>query len=308
MTDSFPITGFCGTIRTQVPLDRLTTWRIGGPARWLVRPANSQALSQLMTGLPHNIPQFWLGGGSNILVADEGFSGVVVDLKGRLNKIELAEKNSIIVAAGATTRATAHFARRHGLSGAEFLGGIPGTIGGALVMNAGAYGSAMNNIVSSATLIDKNGISVKFTTQQLGLEYRKSDLPTGSVVTEVRLNLSPDDPLAIKKRMSEINLKRRNSQPLKFYSAGSTFKNPPQGPAAWRLIADAGMRGARVGAAEVSEQHCNFFLNRGRATAEDMRALIRLVQQRVLESCGTKLKTEVLLMAPNGIRGEEDSG
>lgn len=298
-----PVTTLCEdlgvTCLENVPLAPRTTWKIGGPARWLVQPGTAHELQQVLRRLqelPEPIPRLVLGGGSNVLIDDVGFQGVVLDLKHRMNFIALAEQDKtgvLWVGAGTTTRTLAHFARTHGLTGAEFLGGIPGSVGGALRMNAGAYGQEMKNIVLDVELLDAEGVCQTLAVEQLGMSYRCTQVPQDWIFLSARLQLHQGDPETIRERMRSLNDARRTSQPLRFPSAGSTFKNPVNGPKAWQWIAEAGLRGVSVGDAQVSEKHCNFLINRGAARSCDMRLLMDRVQKQVVQVGGALLALEV---------------
>lgn len=331
-----PIVMVCKRLRIvcleHVPLAPRTTWKIGGSARWLIQPANIQELQQLLLAWPEEVPRLVLGGGSNLLIDDDGFQGVVLDLKHRINQIYLpyltekdgqqvqlsSEKYDYVhavyaepkaaddtillhVGAGATTRSLAHFARTHGLTGAEFLGGIPGSIGGALRMNAGAYGGEMRNILLDVELLDAAGLHQSLRLEQLGMSYRKTKVPADWIFLSARLRLQRDDPGIIRERMRSLNRARKKSQPLRFASAGSTFKNPLTGPKAWQWIDAAGMRGVAEGQAQVSEQHSNFLINRGGARSRDMQILIDRVRERVLQVGGEYLALEVGVVTPVGM-------
>jgi UDP-N-acetylmuramate dehydrogenase len=252
-----------------------------------------------------------LGGGSNVLVDGRGFDGVVVDLSQGLRTLCRAgpdEKCEYVLAqAGVDTRAFAHFCRRSGLTGAEFLGGIPGSIGGAVIMNAGAYGSDMRGILIDARLLDRAGMVHTWPVSRLGLAYRCSGVPTGWTVLSARFCLQRGEPEKIRETMRLLNRKRLVSQPLALPSAGSAFKNPPDGTGtlAWHLIDAAGMRGQRVGDAQVSEKHCNFLVNLGRAQFCDMVSLIDRVRDAVVRTSGVTLALEVKIVDHvTGILGE----
>lgn len=302
----FPIADFRGVVYHDAPLLERTTWRMGGPARWLVQPMDEKALSNLWTTLPGEIPRIVLGCGSNILVEDDGFDGVVIDLTRSFKAIRLVqtqEESAIIHAdAGLSVRALAHFARKQGLSGAEFLAGIPGTVGGALLMNAGAHGAEIKDILLDADLLDPQGECQRMPVEELGLCYRHSQTRPGWLFLSARFQLGKSDPEAIRKKICTFNQYRRHSQPLDFPSAGSTFKNPKEGPHAWRLIDAAGMRGASCGDAHVSEKHCNFLVNRGRARADDMLKLMERVQEAVFAVSGIHLDREVAVLGRTGLR------
>ncbi|MBF0400340.1 MAG: UDP-N-acetylmuramate dehydrogenase [Magnetococcales bacterium] len=290
----------------NAPLAARTTWKIGGPARWLIQPESVSGLQQLLLTWPAELPRLLLGGGSNILVDDNGFHGVILDLTGRMNRLTLLSSPTddtvlLRAEAGASTRTLAHFARSHGLTGAEFLAGIPGSVGGALRMNAGAYGSEMAAIVVACELLDAEGEMHTLPVQQLGMGYRTTRIPADWIFLSAQLVLQRGDPVAIRERMRSLNRARRNSQPLAFPSAGSTFKNPPSGPLAWQWIEAAGMRGAWEGHAQVSEKHCNFLINRGGARSRDMRVLIDRVRTGVDKAGGGELALEVGIVGPLGL-------
>lgn len=295
-----------GPVLTDVPLAPCTTWKIGGPARWLLQPESLLALQQSIRSWPADLPRFLLGGGSNILVDDNGFHGVVLDLH-RMNRItslpspELDGRVVLHAEAGVGTRTLAHFARSQGLTGAEFLSGIPGRVGGALRMNAGAYGQTMQDILLTCDLLDTEGTQHTYSVQQLGMGYRTTQIPADWIFLSARFVLRQDDPVLIRERMRVLNRKRRASQPLRFPSAGSTFKNPPTGPLAWQWIEAAGLRGAQEGQAQVSEQHCNFLINRGGARSRDMRVLIDRIRAGVDKVGGGQLALEVGIVGPLGL-------
>ncbi|NGZ28798.1 MAG: UDP-N-acetylmuramate dehydrogenase, partial [Magnetococcales bacterium] len=215
-------------------------------------------------------------------------------------EISLVSPTLVEAGGAATTRALAHFARRHELAGVEFLAGIPGRVGGAVIMNAGAYGGDIGQVLVAARVMDLQGQLHWSTASDLGLGYRKSRIPAGWVVVGARFQLHPTSGEMIRQRMREMNRKRSGSQPLAWPSAGSTFKNPDSGEKAWALIEKAGMRGVRIGGAQVAEKHCNFLINLDNASGEDMRRLIRLVTQRVWETSGILLELEVKVVESDG--------
>ncbi|MBF0454045.1 MAG: UDP-N-acetylmuramate dehydrogenase [Magnetococcales bacterium] len=314
MVASLPWVGLKSRIREKVPLGRRTTWRIGGSARWLVEPINREELAQIWAEPPGDTPLFLLGGGSNLLIEERGFSGMAVDLSRHLNRLvqreEASSPEGVVVKAeaGARTSALAHYARRQGLSGVEFLGGIPGTLGGAMRMNAGAHGGDIASVLMDAELLDPSGTIHTRTGKQLGLGYRQSALPKGWLFLSGRFRLKPQSPESIREKMQRFNLHRRTTQPLNFASAGSTFKNPATGPAAWQLIHEAGLRGFTVGDAQVSEKHTNFLINRGRATSDEMLSLIEQVRTRVAQNSGVELQLEIAILGPDGLRNEGKPG
>ncbi|MBF0341355.1 MAG: UDP-N-acetylmuramate dehydrogenase [Magnetococcales bacterium] len=288
-------------VQGGVPLASRTTWRIGGPARWLLAPASREELAMLLARWPDGLPRMILGGGINLLIADSGFPGAVLDLTRGMNRIytvtesltPAGETLLIHADAGTTTQALAHFVRRMGWSGAEFLAGIPGSVGGALRMNAGAYGGQMRDILVEADLLDPQGRAESRTPEALSMGYRHCALPAGWLFTGARFRLRRDDPEKIRERMRGFNQRRRLSQPLELPSAGSVFKNPPSGPKAWELLEQAGLRGVGRGDARISTKHCNFFVNHGQASAGEMRALIDLARATVEHHSGVVLEPEV---------------
>lgn len=290
-----------GGWRSAVPLAPYTTWRIGGEALWSAEPLDREDLRQLARWRCQrpDLPWLWLGGGSNLLVDDRGFPGVVVVMTRHLKAVtplpvEPPEGGWLIRAeAGAMVRQVAHLARRLGGAGLEFLGGIPGSVGGAVRMNAGAYGGDISSVLVEALVMDPEGEIHRRSGVELGFGYRRVALPADWVVVEGIFRTSPGDPGRIAQAMRAMNASRRFSQPLGFPSAGSTFKNPPSSEAAWRLIDQAGMRGVWQGGAQVSTLHCNFLLNRGGATASDMMGLIDRVREAVVRRSGVTLELEV---------------
>ncbi|MEO5339364.1 MAG: UDP-N-acetylmuramate dehydrogenase [Magnetococcus sp. MYC-9] len=290
-----------------VPLSSLTTWRIGGPARWLIQPGTLPELQRLLRSWPEGLPRLLLGGGSNLLVDDNGFDGVVLALGRRMNRLELLPSSGtdagvlLYAEAGVGTRTLAHFARNQGLTGAEFLAGIPGSVGGALRMNAGAYGGEMRQILLTCDLLDGEGNLHTLPASRLGMGYRTTTVPSEWIFVSATFRLSRGEPDLIRERMRSLNRLRRESQPLAFPSAGSTFKNPPGGPLAWQWIEAAGLRGAWEGQAQISEKHCNFLLNRGGARARDVRVLIDRIRDRVQQVGGGQLALEIGIVGPCGL-------
>lgn len=238
------------------------------------------------------IPYCVVGNGSNLLVGDGGIRGVVIELSKAMETVTL-EGDYIIAEAGALLSRVANFAADHGLTGMEFAAGIPGSIGGAVVMNAGAYGGEMKDIVESVTVLDREGTKKVLTAEQMEFGYRSSCIPEhGYTVIQSRLKLVPADRDKIRERMTELSEMRRAKQPLEYPSAGSTFKRP-EGYYAGKLIMDAGLRGYQVGGAQVSEKHCGFVINRGNATAGDIRRLMKDVSDEVQRQFGVSLEPEV---------------
>ncbi len=277
-------------------MSRHTTFRTGGPASLFLRPADEeQALNVVRFLRRQGEPFFILGNGSNLLVSDMGYDGVVISLE-RLNNIFLDGDNRIYAEAGALNSVIASFARDNHLSGFEFAAGIPGTIGGAMIMNAGAYGGEMKDITESVRVIAQDGFIDNISGEKCDFGYRTSALKTGGfVVTSARLTLTKGNPEEISARMTDLALKRKEKQPLEYPSAGSTFKRP-EGYFAGKLIEDAGLRGFSVGGAQVSEKHCGFVINKDNATSTDIYNLIVEVKNRVYEKFGVTLEPEVVML------------
>lgn len=277
----------------QEPMKNHTTFRIGGPAACFVRPQDAGQVERILHICRENeVPWFILGNGSNLLVSDRGFDGVIIQIYRNMSRIQVSGHH-MTVQAGALLSAVAKQALREGLSGLEFASGIPGTVGGAVVMNAGAYGGEMKDVVESVTVLDEEGAVQKLAREELQMGYRTSLVKKkGYTVLEAVLKLNDGDPAAISARMEELKEQRVSKQPLEYPSAGSTFKRP-EGYFAGKLIMDSGLRGFRVGGAQISEKHCGFVINTGDATAEDVVRLIRQVQDIVYEKFHVKLEPEV---------------
>ena len=280
-------------VKREEPMGKHTTFRIGGPAGYFLCPDTPEALKKIVEFCnTEEIPWFILGNGSNLLVSDRGYRGAVIQLHRNFQKTEL-EKDVIRAQAGALLSAIAAAALKAGLTGMEFASGIPGTLGGAVVMNAGAYGGEIRDILTETLLMDREGRIFSLPGEQLEMGYRTSLVKQkGWVVLEAKLKLQPGDPAQIRSRMEELKRQRCEKQPLEYPSAGSTFKRP-EGYFAGKLIMDAGLRGFTVGGAQVLEKHCGFVINRGNASAEDVRSLIFQVQDRVYRQFGVKLEPEV---------------
>ena len=284
-------------ILEQEPLSAHTTFRIGGPASFYMIPENAEEIREgIHFAKEREFPFITIGRGSNMLFPDEGDHGVVIEIGSGMNEIEYSGAGKIRAQAGALLSAIASEAARHSLTGFEFAGGIPGTLGGAVVMNAGAYGGEIKDCIVSARVMDSAGNESILSREQLELGYRTSVIQSrGDLVLEAEFQFETGDPREIRERMKELNAKRRDKQPLEFASAGSTFKRP-EGHFAGKLIEDAGLRGYRIGDAQVSEKHCGFVVNRGHATAKEVLAVICDVQKKVLESSGVKLEPEVKII------------
>ncbi|RMG35425.1 MAG: UDP-N-acetylmuramate dehydrogenase [Gammaproteobacteria bacterium] len=280
-----------GELRCDEPLARYTSWRVGGPARCLYRPADVEDLAVFLRRLPADEPLLWLGLGSNLLVRDGGFPGTVIALQGRLAEIEVDE-TQLYCGAGASCARVARAAARAGLTGAAFLAGIPGTMGGALAMNAGAFGGETWERVVEVQTIDRSGRLRRRPPGDFRVAYRHVEGPKGEWFVSALLSLEPGDVAAEQARIRTLLERRAATQPTGQPSGGSTFRNPP-GDHAARLIEAAGLKGYRIGGAEVSSKHANFIVNTGDATAADIEALMRHVQAEVEARFGVRLEPEV---------------
>lgn len=283
-----------GTYRPHAPLAKTNWFQVGGPAEVLFRPADPNDLAYFLKHRPKDIPITILGVGSNLLIRDGGVDGVVIKLGKGFVDIQ-HQGQQLEAGAGALCYNAAIYAATHGIGGLEFLSGIPGTIGGALAMNAGAYGSDIATTLSSAQAIDDSGTFHTLTPQDIGYIYRGNTLPDGMIFTRGHFKGHAASPSDIHDRIQTITNQRAETQPIRSKTSGSTFKNP-EGHNAWKLIDEAGCRGLRIGDAMVSEKHCNFFLNVGQATAKDIEALGEEVRKRVKEKTGIELIWEVKII------------
>lgn len=292
-------------IRTIVPEERLlfhepmsrhTTFRVGGEAECMAVVETKEELSQLVSYLGRIEQEYFvLGNGSNLLVGDKGYRGIILKLGSRLSAVGV-EKNHIAAGAGALLSRVAYAARDAGLSGLEFAAGIPGSIGGAIVMNAGAYGGEMKQVVQMVRVMDKEGEILTLDNDTMEFGYRTSIIRNRPfIVLGVVLKLTPGDQGEISAKMDDLMKQRKGKQPLEYPSAGSTFKRP-EGYYAGKLIMDAGLRGYRIGGAQVSEKHCGFVINAGGASAADIREVIEEVQERVLDRFHVRLEPEVIFL------------
>lgn len=282
-------------VKTEEKMSRHTTFRAGGPAAYYISPAGEKELKDIIRLCrSEEVPYCILGNGSNLLVGDGGFDGVVISMTAGFSGCHAdCESGAVTAGAGVSLARIGKAALEAGLTGFEFAAGIPGTAGGAIVMNAGAYGSEMKDIVETVRVMTPEGETLELTLSQLELGYRTSCIPAnGYIVLEVRYRLKPGDREAIKACMDDLASRRKSRQPLEFPSAGSTFKRPA-GNFAGRLIEEAGLSGYRVGGAEVSEKHCGFVINRDHAAASDIMTLCEEVKRRVREHSGVELEMEV---------------
>jgi len=285
-----------GRYRENAPLASVTWFRVGGPAEVSFRPADRDDLAAFLAGKPNDVPVTVVGVGSNLLVRDGGVRGVVLRLGRGFAEIA-ADGCELVCGAAALDLNAAKVAQTAGIGGLEFLCGVPGTIGGALRMNAGAYGRELENVLVEAEAVDADGKLHRLGHADFAFSYRHSAVPADWIFLGARLRGHPETPEAIARRMAEIQIARGDSQPIRSRTGGSTFKNPdPEvsgGAKAWQLIDRAGCRGLRRGGAMVSEQHCNFLINTGMATAADLEELGEEVRARVRAACGVELEWEI---------------
>jgi UDP-N-acetylmuramate dehydrogenase len=281
-----------GRLTPNAPLAPLVWFKSGGSAEWLFEPADAEDLEAFLNELDPHVPVMALGLGSNLIVRDGGVPGVVVRLAKPFAKIELLDETTLRCGGGASGILVASTARDHGIAGLEFLRGIPGTVGGFVRMNGGAYGREVKDILVSARLVLRSGEVVEWPLEKLDYTYRHSEVPPGAVVVEATFRGQPGEPEAIGAEMDAIARAREESQPLRSRTGGSTFKNP-QGHKAWALIDAAGCRGLTMGDAQVSEKHCNFLLNLGSATSAEIEALGEEVRRRVSEKTHISLEWEI---------------
>jgi len=276
----------------DAPLAPLVWFKSGGAAQWLFEPADADDLTQFLAGLDPKLPVMALGLGSNMIVRDGGVRGVTVRLGKAFAAIERLDAVTLKCGGGASGILVSSTARDAGIAGLEFLRGIPGTVGGFVRMNGGAYGREVKDILIACTVALKNGTVEEWPADKLGYTYRHSDLPDGAVVVSAILRGTPGDPATIGAEMDRIAAAREESQPLRSRTGGSTFKNPP-GHKAWALIDAAGCRGMLLGGAQVSEKHCNFLLNLGSATSAEIEALGEEVRRRVKARTNITLEWEI---------------
>ena len=267
-------------------------FRTGGPAEWLVRPASVEDLASFLSELDPSVPVLPIGVGSNLIVRDGGVPGVVVRLPKTLAQVHVEPGNRVRAGGGAMGITVASKARDARIAGLEFLRGIPGTAGGAVRMNAGAYSREVADVLVEATLVLRDGTVETWPAERFGYTYRHSETPAGAVIVEALFHGVPGERSAIAAEMDRIAEEREASQPLRSRTGGSTFKNPP-GTKAWQLIDQAGCRGLTLGDAQVSEKHCNFLLNLGNASASEIEALGEEVRRRVKEHSGVTLEWEI---------------
>lgn len=290
-----PLPNIRGRAQADAPLAPFTWFRVGGNAETLVRPADADDLAALLRDLPHTVPVQVIGACSNLIVRDGGLPGVTIRLARGFTAISV-DGDGIIAGAAALDVTVAEQAATAGLAGLEFLSGVPGSIGGAVAMNAGAYGGDVASVLDWADIVTRSGELVRLSNNELAFAYRHARLPPGGVVVRARFRAHPGAPAVIAARMAEIKAAREASQPVRARTGGSTFRNPaPQESSlkAWELIDAAGCRGMKRGGAQVSEKHCNFLINTGGATAADLEGLGDDVRARVLAATGVRLEWEI---------------
>lgn len=280
-------------VKIDEPMKLHTTFRVGGPADFFVLPQTKEEIRDIICLCRHeNVPYYIIGNGSNLLVGDRGYRGVILQISRKMNEIEV-KGGKITAQAGALLSQIAAKALEAGLAGFEFASGIPGTLGGACMMNAGAYGGEMKGVLASVAAMTQEGEFVRLRADELELGYRASVFAKkGYIVLEADILLEAGDKEAIRERMEDLKQKRNEKQPLEYPSAGSTFKRP-EGYFAGKLIEDAGLRGFQVGGAQVSEKHCGFVINKDQATAGDVVELMRQVSEQVESKFGVRLEPEV---------------
>lgn len=281
-----------GKLEANAPMAPLSWFRTGGPAQVLFTPVDENDLASFLARLDRSIPVLVVGLGSNLLVRDGGFEGVVIRLAKGFTDIAVEPGNRVRAGAGAADVKVARTAAEAGIAGLSFLRGIPGTIGGALRMNGGAYGGETKDVLVEARGVTRTGEKVSYTNQQMGFTYRHADVPEDVIFTGALFEGRPGNPDEILAEMNTITEARSSTQPVNTRTGGSTFKNPP-GCKAWELVDAAGCRGLRIGDAQVSEMHCNFLINHGSASAADIEGLGEEVRRRVRENSGVELEWEI---------------
>ncbi|MFM8341598.1 MAG: UDP-N-acetylmuramate dehydrogenase [Methylomonas sp.] len=281
-----------GTLLNNEPLAKYTSWRVGGPAQRMYIPENKVDLIAFVAGLPEGEPLYWIGLGSNLLVRDGGIRGTVINTRSRLKEMRLIDSNRVYVEAGVPCAHVARFCSDLGLTGAEFLAGIPGTMGGALKMNAGAFGGETWQIVDQLEMLNPQGEVVKRNKHEFEVAYRSVKGIDNEWFLAAELKLSKGDSQVSQLQIKALLEKRNTSQPTNKPTCGSVFKNPP-GDYAARLIEACGLKGYRIGGAVVSEKHANFIENQGNATSVDIETLIQHIQTQVQQQFGISLQTEV---------------
>ena len=289
-----------GRLTAGEGMARHTSWKVGGPADLFFVPADEDDLAGFLAALPDDEPLTWIGLGSNVLVRDGGIRGAVISTSGMKDRLELLPGNAVRAGCGAACAKVARFSARSGLTGAEFMAGIPGSVGGALAMNAGAFGSETWDIVERVELVDRAGARAERTRAGFDTGYRRVDLAYDEWFLGAVFRLGPDTEEAAETRIRELLAQRAATQPTGRFSCGSVFKNPP-GDFAGRLVEQCGLKGFAIGAASVSEKHANFIINAGGARAADIEAVIAHVQATVAQKTGIRLEPEVKIIGEGGL-------
>jgi UDP-N-acetylmuramate dehydrogenase len=292
LSETLTLPSVRGSLKADASLAPLVWFKAGGAAQWLFEPQDADDLSAFLRGLDPSLPVMALGLGSNLIVRDGGVPGVVVRLGKPFAKVERLDATTLVCGGGASGILVSSTARDAGIAGLEFLRSIPGTVGGFVRMNGGAYGRETRDILVEAQVVLRSGEQVTLSNADLGYSYRHSTLPEGAVVVSATFRGHPGEPAAIQAEMDRIAAAREESQPLRSKTGGSTFKNP-EGHKAWQLVDEAGCRGLTIGGAQVSEKHTNFLLNTGDATSADIEALGEEVRRRVKEKSGIELEWEI---------------
>lgn len=281
-----------GRLTPHAPLAPLVWFKSGGAAEWLFEPADADDIAQFLAELPADMPVMALGLGSNLIVRDGGVPGVVIRLGKAFARVEAQDATTLVCGGGASGILVSSTARDAGVSGLEFLRSIPGTVGGFVRMNGGAYGREVKDVLVDCQVVTRSGELIALPLAELGYTYRHSDLTDGMVVVSARFRGEPGEPSAIQAEMDRISEAREASQPLRSKTGGSTFKNP-DGHKAWELVDRAGCRGLGLGGAQVSEKHTNFLINTGHATSAEIEALGEEVRRRVKDQSGVELEWEI---------------
>lgn len=288
-----------GKYRFNVELGKMCWFGTGGKSSVVFIPNDLEDLVYFMKNIDKDIPIFVFGVGSNLLIRDGGFDGIIIRLGSCMNFIEQISDDIIKVGSSVLDQNVSNFAMEKSIGGLEFLSGIPGTIGGGLAMNGGAYGNDFNAIVKTVQAITNDGQIIELSNSDMGFKYRQNSISKDTIFLSCELQGYVCEKHQILEKMNQIKTERSNTQPVKGYkTGGSTFKNPP-GYSAWKLIDEAGCRGLRVGGAHVSELHCNFFINDGTATASDIESLIKQVQTKVFNKSGIMLEREIIIIGKN---------
>lgn len=281
-----------GTLQHHVPLKDYTSWRVGGPAKQFYRPIDKVDLANFLKSLPENEPLLWLGLGSNLLVNDEGFDGTVIFTQGCLNQLQQLDSTHLRAEAGVSCGTFARFSAKQNLTGGEFFAGIPGTMGGALKMNAGCHGDETWNHVSLVETVNRQGLIQQRTPQEFAIAYRSTVHPEEIWFLSADFHFEPCDSAIALEKIKNLLAHRKATQPIHLPNCGSVFRNPT-GTYAGKLIEACGLKGYRINDAAISEKHANFIVNLGEATANDIAALISFIQKTVLEKHGIELIPEV---------------